>query len=132
MKRKLTLRNKKHYSKLITWAKKEDLGLQNLLQVLSGVREIKQAERIANRYGTREDWDAAELSSSMISVPIVSFKDGQILSYAAYFSKDMLPDDKKVLYEVHFKSESSAEGMLSDVEIDESVTDAESRDGTIK
>jgi hypothetical protein len=132
MKRKLTLRNKKHYSKLITWAKKEDLGLQNLLQVLSGVQEVKQAERIANRYGEKEDWDAAELSSSMISVPIVSLKEGQILSYAAYFSKDMLPDDKKELYETHFKSEGSAKGILFDVEIDESFSDEESRDGAIK
>jgi hypothetical protein len=107
MKRKLTKRNKAKYSRLIKWAREEDISLKSLFQIFTGLKEVKQSRRIENRYGAVEDWDNAELSTAMISVPIISRKDGKILSYAAYFSEEMLPVDKKEQYSSHFSSENN-------------------------
>lgn len=105
MKRKLVRRSKCRYCRLIKLAKKNDLSLKNLLRLLKNVREIKQSDRIANRFGTEENWRAAEFSVVALTVPIVSRKDGKILSYAAYPSKDALPRDKREKYGAYFDNE---------------------------
>ena len=132
MKRKLINKNKVKYSHLVRCAVKEDLGLHNLLKVLAGVQEMKQLIRIGNRYGTEENWDEVEMSAAMVTVPIVSRKDGRVLSYAAYFSAEMLPPDRKAQYSSFFESDSAAKGILSGIDANQSFTDEDSRDSAIE
>lgn len=102
MMRKLINKNKRKYSRLIKLARTEDIGLHNLLQVLACLQEMKQHRRISKRFGTTYDWGSAEFSTAMITVPIVSRKDNQVLSYTAYFSAEMLPIEKREQYTSFF------------------------------
>lgn len=131
MKRKLLNRNKRKYSSLIKLATIEDLRFDNLLQILASVQELKQHRRISKRYGTLEDWDNFEVSSRVITVPIVSRKDNRILSYGAYFSVEMLPVEKKEQFASFFAVSDSAKGVVSSYVVDEFVSDEESRDSAI-
>jgi hypothetical protein len=131
MKRELLNKNKRKYSRLIKQARTEDIGLHNLLQVLAGLQEIKQYRRISKRYGTTEDWGSAEFSTTMITVPIVSRKDNKIESYAAYFSVEMLPIEKREQYTSFFVKSSPAEGSPLNSATDDCQTDEGSRDSSI-
>ncbi len=62
------------------------------------LNDLKRKKRKQTKYGYYYDWPSADFNDLMLSVPLFSKKDDELLFFETYMAKDSLPKNKQYLW----------------------------------
>ena len=96
-------RNKAFYTQVYRLSKRNDLSFSMQLSLKKELNELKRKRHKQAKFGVYVSWEQFDMEGIMLTVPIYSKKDDELLFYEAYTTQDSLPKDKQYLWPANDK-----------------------------